>query len=117
MDVVQVETRTRLPAFQLTETVVARSLFGQHLMFNFLDFEPQGIVPLHDHPHEQLGLVLSGELLMVCGGVEHVLRENSVYAIPGGIPHSGYAGADGCQVLDVFHPIREDYRARVQGRT
>jgi hypothetical protein len=42
---VQVGTLMQLPAFQLTGTVVARPLFGQHLMFNFLDFEARGLVP------------------------------------------------------------------------
>jgi quercetin dioxygenase-like cupin family protein len=112
MDALQVTTLNNLPAFQLTDTVWARPLFGQEVMFNFLEFEPGGLVPLHHHPHEQLGLILGGELLMISGGTPYVLHEDAVYALPGGTPHEGRAGPEGCRVLDVFHPIREDYRAR-----
>ena len=34
------------------------------------------------------------------------------YALPGGIEHSAYCGPDGALVLDVFQPVREDYRER-----
>ena len=34
------------------------------------------------------------------------------YALPGGVPHSAYCGPEGATVLDIFHPVREDYRAR-----
>ena len=32
--------------------------------------------------------------------------------LPGGVEHSAYCGPDGALVLDVFRPVREDYRER-----
>jgi hypothetical protein len=32
--------------------------------------------------------------------------------IPGGVEHSAYCGPEGSLVLDVFTPVREDYRER-----
>ena len=34
------------------------------------------------------------------------------YVLPGGVEHSAYCGPDGALVLDVFRPVREDYRER-----
>ena len=33
-------------------------------------------------------------------------------AVPGGVEHSAYCGPDGALVLDVFTPVREEYRER-----
>jgi unsaturated pyranuronate lyase len=98
--------------FELVPGVLARPLFGTAAMLNLIDFEDGAVVPAHDHPHEQLGMVLDGELLMVIGGVEHRLRAGDAYGIPGGVEHSASADRGPCRVLDVFHPVREDYRDR-----
>jgi unsaturated pyranuronate lyase len=101
--------------FELAPGVVAKPLFGTAAMLNLIDFEDGAVVPAHDHPHEQLGMVLDGELLLVIGGVEHRLHAGDAYGIPGGVEHSATADRGSCRVLDVFHPIREDYRDRAAG--
>ena len=35
--------------------------------------------------------------------------------MPGDVEHGGTAGPQGATVLDVFVPVREDYRARASG--
>ncbi len=81
-------------------------------MLNLITFEPGAVVPLHSHPHEQLGIVIRGEQVLVVGGVEHALGPLDAYSIPGGVEHSAHCGPDGALVLDVFQPVREDYRER-----
>jgi len=46
-------------------------------------------------------------------GVEHRLPAGHGYQIPGGVTHAAWAEGGLCRVLDVFHPVREDYRQRV----
>lgn len=116
MTAVRAASIDELPAYRLGDSVRARALFGDQMMFNVLEFEPHGIIPLHHHPHEQLGLVLEGELLLVSDRRERWLRPGDVYAVPPDAPHEGRAGPTGCRVLDVFHPIREDYRALAERR-
>lgn len=88
-------------------------LFGEGAMLNLLEFEPGAHVSEHAHPHEQLGMVLEGELVLQIEGVDHRLRPGHGYQIPGGISHAAWT-EDGkrCRVLDVFQPVREDYRQR-----
>ncbi len=86
-------------------------LFGDAAMLNVVELEPGAVVPLHAHDHEQLGIVLSGEITMTIDGSDHLCGLDDAYQIPGGVEHGGRAGAGGCRVLDVFVPVREDYRA------
>lgn len=90
----------------------AYPLFGENVMLNLVELAPNSVVPLHSHPHEQLGVVLRGEATMVVDGVEHVCGPMDAYAIPGGIPHEGRFGPEGATVLDIFQPVREEYRER-----
>ena len=104
-----------LAAFELAAGVTGRPLFGQGAMLNLIEFEPGSEVPLHSHPHEQLGLVVRGMQALVVDGVAHELGPMGCYWIPGDVPHSAYCGPDGATVLDVFQPVREDYRERAGG--
>jgi quercetin dioxygenase-like cupin family protein len=67
------------------------------------------VLPEHDHPHEQVVNMIEGELELVVSGEARVLRAGDVLAIPGGARHSGRA-LSRVRVLDVFTPVREDYR-------
>jgi quercetin dioxygenase-like cupin family protein len=108
----QVLSFTRGGGSELAPGVRMQPLFGDGAMLNLLEFEPGATVAPHSHPHEQLGLVLEGELLLTIAGVEHRLVPDGAYDIPGGVEHAASAGPEGCRVLDVFQPVREDYRAR-----
>lgn len=98
--------------FELVEGVTGRPLFGDGAMLNLIALEPNAVVPLHSHEHEQLGLVLRGMLALVVDGVEHALGPMEGFVLPGGVPHSARAGPEGSLVLDIFRPVREDYRER-----
>ena len=99
-------------AFELAAGVSGQPLFGDAAMLNLIRFEPGATVPLHRHPHEQLGIVLEGMQALVVDGVPFELGPLEAYVLPGGVEHSAYCGPDGALVLDVFTPVREDYHAR-----
>jgi quercetin dioxygenase-like cupin family protein len=100
-------------AFELAPGVSARPLFGDGAMLNLVELEPGAGVPTHSHSHEQLGHVLKGELELTIAGTLHVLRPGDAFQIPGGTEHAARS-EHGCVVLDVFQPVREDYRERAR---
>mgnify|MGYP001545104519 CR=1 FL=1 len=53
--------------------------------------------------------MLEGMLEMTIGDETRMLESGDAYIIPGDVPHHATAGADGCLVLDIFSPAREDY--------
>jgi quercetin dioxygenase-like cupin family protein len=99
-------------AFTLVEGVEGRPLFGDGVMMNLIEFEAGATVPLHSHPHEQLGIVLRGMQALVVEGVARELGPMEGYVLPGHVEHSAYCGPEGATVIDVFCPVREDYRER-----
>jgi len=99
----------RLPERELRPGVHLRILPGERMMFSVVRFEPHATVPTHQHPHEQLGIVLDGELELWIGDDRRRLRRGDVYAIPGHVPHGAATTDAACLVLDVFHPLRDEY--------
>ena len=67
------------------------------------------LLPEHSHPHEQVTAVQEGEFEMTIAGSKNHLTPGSVAVIPSNVLHSGRAVTD-CTIIDVFHPVREDYR-------
>jgi quercetin dioxygenase-like cupin family protein len=83
---------------------------GERLMLSLVEFQPRAVVEEHSHPHEQLGLLLDGELLFTIDGRPQRVLPGMMWRIPGGVKHKAIAGDGGARALDVFHPIREDYK-------
>jgi quercetin dioxygenase-like cupin family protein len=99
-----------LTPFRLADGVLGRPLFGEGAMINLIEFEPGAVVPVHSHVHEQLGIVLRGVQILEIGGEDHPLGPLEGYVLPGGLEHGARCGPEGATVVDVFQPVREDYR-------
>ena len=103
-------TKDELPKIAPIAGLTMQSVTGGKLMANWVTIEPHRVVPRHQHPHEQLGIMLDGALEMTIGDETHLLRAGDAYTIPPNFPHSARTLAEGCVVLDIFTPPREDYR-------
>jgi quercetin dioxygenase-like cupin family protein len=90
--------------------VQIRTCAGEKIMMSLVEFEPHAIVEEHSHPHEQTGMMLSGTAVFVIDGVEKTLGPGDFYLIPGNVKHKVFALNHKVRVLDVFHPVREEYR-------
>ncbi|MCK4897857.1 MAG: cupin domain-containing protein [Anaerolineales bacterium] len=98
------------PAKQIFEGIWARSFWGNNIMLVMVDLEQDAILPNHSHPHEQGGIVIEGELEFTIAGETRLLHPGDLYLIPGNVEHSVKVGSVQTKVLDVFHPIREDFK-------
>jgi quercetin dioxygenase-like cupin family protein len=88
----------------------ARTFWGDQMLMAVVDLDPLAIVPPHRHPHEQCGVILQGDLEFNIAGEVRMLHAGDLYLIPGGIEHSVIAGAESARVLDIFSPVREEYK-------
>lgn len=86
------------------------TMHGAHVMISLVEFEPHAVVEEHSHPHEQLGYMLEGEAEFIVGGESRVVKAGGMWRIPGGVPHKVIAGDKPVRAIDVFYPIRDDYR-------
>lgn len=83
---------------------------GEKIMLSLVDFAPHAVVEAHSHPHEQMGMLLEGELTFEIGEEQRTLQPGDMWRIPGGVVHKAIAGEKPVKALDVFCPVREDYR-------
>jgi quercetin dioxygenase-like cupin family protein len=64
------------------------------------------VAPAHHHSEQQIAIVLSGELNFTVAGETRVMHAGDCVVIPPHVEHGGFAGPQGCDVVDVFTPPR-----------
>ncbi len=98
-----------IPARELAPGFSSKLVHGERLTLSVVDIKKDSVLPEHHHMHEQVTFIVEGELDMVIGGKKILLTTGHVYVIPPDVPHSAVAKTD-CRVIDVFSPVREDYK-------
>lgn len=98
-----------LPELQIAEGILARAVTAQTVTVLHVNISAGALLPEHAHYHEQVVNVIAGELELTVDGTPHLLTQGKVMVLAPNIPHSGRAVTD-CRVIDVFHPVREDFR-------
>ena len=98
------ETKEMLPGIKI------RTFWGKEMLLSLVDLEPHSEVPMHSHLHEQAGTIVAGELEMTINGEKRLFKAGETYIIPGNVQHNAIAGDKPAQVLDIFSPVREEYK-------
>lgn len=80
---------------------------GKTLMVEFL-LEKGAALPVHSHPHEQTGYLVSGHIRLQIGDKLHEVLPGDSWCIAGGVQHRAEIVADSVAV-EVFSPVREEY--------
>ena len=95
---------------ELLAGVRARTFWGENMLLAIVDLDADAVIPTHSHPHEQGGIVLQGEMEFTIAGETRQVKPGDVYIIPGGVEHSVKVGPQPTRVLDIFSPVREEYK-------
>jgi len=82
---------------------------GERSTFGYVELKKGSVVPMHHHIHEQITYIVEGQLDMVIGGAACSLTTGMYHIISSNMAHSAIAITD-CKVIDVFGPVREDYK-------
>jgi quercetin dioxygenase-like cupin family protein len=83
---------------------------AEKMMLSVVDLAPNSVVEEHSHPHEQVGMVLQGRVLFFIGDEQKTLQAGDLFRIPGNVRHKVVTFDEPVRALDIFHPIRDDYR-------
>ena len=107
----------RAPTFSQMEgleTTVLTGLRGERMMMALNATLPGYTVPIHSHPHEQIGVIYSGEAILRIGGEERHVRKGDLFCIPADVSHGDTTmGDEPFVMLDIFHPVRGDFIERI----
>ena len=98
-----------LPEREIVPGYHARFVHSEHMTIAYWRIEAGATLQQHAHPHEQVLNLLEGEFEATVAGQIFHLTPGSVAVIPGSVPHSGKA-LTACRIMDVFYPVREEYR-------
>jgi quercetin dioxygenase-like cupin family protein len=102
----------KLKPARIWDGVLGRVVNGERVTIGFVEIDPDVLVPEHRHENEQVGFVLRGSVTMVVDGQSRELRVGETYTIASQVLHSARAGADGASVVDVFAPVRQDWKTK-----
>ncbi|MCS6851666.1 MAG: cupin domain-containing protein, partial [Gemmataceae bacterium] len=86
-----------------------RTAAADSMMLSVVTLEPHAVVEEHEHPHEQVGMVLEGKAIFWIGGEEKTLQAGDLYRIPSHVRHRVVALDQPVRALDIFHPVRQEY--------
>jgi quercetin dioxygenase-like cupin family protein len=88
----------------------AQFVHSAFMTFAHWQIKAGALLPEHAHPHEQVVNMIDGEFELTIDSTTRRLGPGCVAVIPPQATHSGKALTD-CRIIDVFYPIREDYRS------
>lgn len=69
----------------------------------------------HKHPQEQTGYLVSGHIVLTISGDSHDMMPGDSWSIPGNVEH-GAAIIEDSVAIEVFSPVREDYKPKARER-
>ena len=103
-------TAAELARHTIFPGVTIQTCAAEKMMLSVVELEPHAVVAEHSHPHEQVGILLEGKALFTIGGEEKLLTKGDMWRIPGNVKHKVVVLEERTKALDIFTPIREDYR-------
>jgi quercetin dioxygenase-like cupin family protein len=103
-----------LRELELAPGVTARAVHTGNVTVAHVTLRAGATVPEHAHHHEQIVNVIEGEMELTVAGETQLLARGRVVLLPPMVAHSARAVTE-CHVLDIFHPVRDDFRAMAEG--
>jgi len=91
-------------------------VYGDKMLMARFRLQEKSFLPLHSHPHEQTGYLLSGRMTMTIDGKEHDFGPGDSWSIPSGVEHGAFV-RETCIAIEVFSPVREDYMPYLPARS
>ena len=86
-------------------------VYGDHTLLTEFRMRKGSRLPLHAHPQEQTGYLVSGHTRLAIGRRTVDARPGDSWSIPGGTEHGAAILADSV-AIEVFSPVRKDYLPR-----
>lgn len=106
-----------LPTTAPLPGISAAVALGAQLSAAVFRMDAESVVPVHEHPNEEFGHVLSGSLELRWADQVAVLGAGEAFVVPAGVPHGARALDAGCELLECYAPPRDPTGASSPGAT
>ncbi len=83
-------------------------VYGENSLLTRFHLKKGSLLPLHSHPQEQTGFMISGKMKLFIGRNVFTAEAGDTWSIKGGIEHRAEILEDSA-AIEVFSPLREDY--------
>lgn len=98
-----------LKSKQLLPGIVLRSAYLEKELVSFVELAEGVTIPDHAHPHEQISLIISGQMLFRVEGEEKLVKAGEVVCVPSNAKHGVKVVGGPAVAYDCFAPVRDDY--------
>lgn len=82
--------------------------YGEKTLMAEFRLKKRSTLPEHSHPHEQIGYLVSGRIVLIIDGQRKPAEPGDSWCIHGDVLHSGETVEDSV-VIEVFSQVREDF--------
>ncbi len=83
-------------------------VYGEKTLMSEFRLGKGKTLPMHSHPHEQTGYMISGRINLIVGDEKFEVGPGDGWCIQGDVEH-GAETLDDSVIVEVFSPVREDY--------
>lgn len=83
-------------------------VYGDKTLMVEFRLQKGAALPLHSHPHEQIGYLVRGQIRLMVGADVHEVLPGDSWCIPGNVLHRAEIVEESVAV-EVFSPVRKDY--------
>jgi quercetin dioxygenase-like cupin family protein len=97
-----------VPLTPLTKEVSTRFILSEKALLSFIEQPPGATFPVHQHPVEQILVILEGSEEHIVGEEKFLMKTGDVCIHPSNVPHGGHTPT-GFKGIDIFIPPRGDY--------
>ncbi len=98
-----------VPVEHVGDGIQRQMVFGENLMICRFRFAPFLVTPEHEHPHEQMSIVVSGRAKFFIEGRERIACAGDVLHFPPNCWHGATMMDEEVVLIDIFSPLREDF--------
>lgn len=98
-----------IPVERPSEGIERQMVVGRNMMICRFRFAPMLVTPEHEHPHEQMSIVVSGRVRFFIEGEERIASPGDVLHFPPNCWHGATMMEEEVVLIDIFTPVREDF--------
>ncbi len=81
--------------------IFSKAEIGEKLIMAFMEIGPNKEDSGHDHPFDQCGIIVQGQIEMFIGDEHKIMTQNETYFIPAGVTHGWKTFDNPVKMLDI----------------